>query len=48
MKFIKHILLIFVLLFGLNVTAETLSAGVSKVEMVPNSFYGSWRVTADC
>lgn len=46
MKFIKHILLIFVLLFGLNVTAETLSAGVSKVEMVPNSFYGSWRVTA--
>lgn len=46
MKFIKHILLIFVLLFGLNVTAETLSAGVSKVEMVPNSFYGSWRVNA--
>lgn len=46
MKFIKHILLIFVLLFGLNVMAETLSAGVSKVEMVPNSFYGSWRVIA--
>lgn len=46
MKFIKQIFLIVVLLLGITVSAETLTAGVSKVEMVPNSFYGSWRVIA--
>ncbi|MFQ8626776.1 MAG: hypothetical protein ACLSA2_10170 [Candidatus Gastranaerophilaceae bacterium] len=33
-------------MLGITVSAETLTAGVSKVEMVPNSFYGSWRVIA--
>ena len=46
MKFIKQIFLRVVLLLGITVSAETLTAGVSKVEMVPNSFYGSWRVIA--
>ena len=46
MKFIKQIFLIVVLLLGITVSAETFTAGVSKVEMVPNSFYGSWRVIA--
>ncbi len=46
MKFIKQILIIIVFLLGITVSAETLTAGVSKVEMVPNSFYGSWRVIA--
>ena len=46
MKFIKQVLIIIVFLFGITVSAETLTAGVSKVEMVPNSFYGSWRVIA--
>ena len=27
-------------------SAETLHAGVSKIEAVPNTFYGSWRVIA--
>lgn len=46
MKFIKQILIIIVFLLGITVSAETLTAGVSKIEMVPNSFYGSWRVIA--
>ncbi len=46
MKFIKQILIIIIFLLGITVSAETLTAGVSKVEMVPNSFYGSWRVIA--
>ena len=46
MKFIKQILIIIVFLLGITVSAETLTAGVSKVEMVPKSVYGSWRVIA--
>ncbi len=43
---LKRLFIIFVLLCGTFVSAETLKAGVSKVGAVPNSFYGSWRVVA--
>lgn len=42
----KRILLILFLLIGVSVSAEVLQAGVSKIESLPNSFYGSWRVVA--
>ena len=41
----KRLLLIFFILAGLSVNAETLKAGVS-IDSVPNVFYGSWRVVA--
>lgn len=43
---IKKILIILFLLIGVSVSAETLTAGVSKIEQLPNSFFGSWRVVA--
>ena len=43
---IKKILVVLFLLIGISVSAETLKAGVSKIEQLPNSFYGSWRVVA--
>lgn len=42
----KKIFITIVLLVGTFVSAETLHAGVSKIEAVPNTFYGSWRVIA--
>lgn len=42
----KKVLLIFAVLIGIAVQAETLQAGVSKVDMVPDDFFGSWRVVA--
>ncbi len=43
---IKKILTLFILLVGLTVSAETLKAGISKIDALPNSFFGSWRVLA--
>lgn len=31
---------------GLVVNSEPLTAGISKIDSLPNSFYGSWRVCA--
>ena len=43
---IKNFLVFLILFMGFSVSAETLKAGVSVVEDVPNSLYGSWRVIA--
>lgn len=43
---LRKILILFILLFGLSVCAETLKAGITKIDALPNSFYGSWRVMA--
>lgn len=32
------------ILIGISVQAEILQAGVSKVDMLPDDFFGSWRV----
>ena len=45
MRYLKHILTIFLLIFGLSVYSEPLQAGIS-IDSVPNNFYGSWRVVA--
>ena len=44
----KKILLLFgcLLIFGISVMSETLQAGISKIDMVPDDFFGSWRVVA--
>ena len=44
----KKILLLFgcLLIFGISVMAETLQTGISKIDMVPDDFFGSWRVVA--
>lgn len=42
----KFLLLLLILLFGLCVNSETLQAGISKVDSLPNSFFGNWRVAA--
>lgn len=34
------------ILIGISVQAEILQAGVSKVDMLPDDFFGSWRVVA--
>ena len=45
MRYLKSLLIIFLLFVGISVGAETLKAGVS-IDEVPQSFYGSWRVAA--
>ncbi|MBO6087071.1 hypothetical protein J6P92_01840 [bacterium] len=45
MKYLKNLIVIFLLFMGVSVSAETLKAGVS-VDLVPDTFYGSWRVAA--
>lgn len=42
----KFLLTILLLIFGITVQAEVLQAGISKIDSLPNSFYGSWRVVA--
>ena len=42
----KKILLIMILFVGIPVYSQTLKAGISEVGVIPNSFYGSWRVVA--
>lgn len=42
----KKILLVLLILAGISVQAETLEAGVSKIDMLPDDFFGSWRVVA--
>ncbi len=42
----KKILLGLMLLIGISTCAETLQAGVSKIDMLPDDFFGSWRVVA--
>ena len=46
MNMLKKIFIILILLIGMPVMANVLKAGVSKIESIPNSFYGSWRVVA--
>ena len=43
---LKKIFVMLILFIGLPVWAETLKAGISTVDSIPNSFYGSWRVVA--
>ena len=43
---LKKIFVMLFLFIGLPVLAETLKAGISTVDSIPNSFYGSWRVVA--
>lgn len=43
---LKKIFVMLILFIGLPVLAETLKAGISTVDSIPNSFYGSWRVVA--
>ena len=43
---LKKVILILIIFAGLSVSAQTLKAGVSKIDNIPNSFYGSWRVQA--
>ncbi len=43
---IRKLLVLFLLIIGMSVSAETLQAGISKIGDVPNSFYGNWRVVA--
>lgn len=45
MKYIKFVLVLFILVIGLASHTEPLKAGVS-VDAVPDAFYGSWRVFA--
>lgn len=45
MRYLKSLVIIFLLFIGISVSAETLKAGVS-IDKVPNAFYGSWRVVA--
>lgn len=42
----KRILLILAILIGISVQAETLQAGISKIDSLPDEFFGSWRVVA--
>ncbi len=42
----KRFLVIFIMLAGVSVSAQTLKAGVSLTGSVPDSFYGNWRVVA--
>ena len=42
----KKFAVIFIMLIGISVSAETLKAGVSMIGSVPDSFYGNWRVVA--
>lgn len=39
-------LLICLLFLGVSAIAETFEAGVSKIDMIPDDFFGSWRVVA--
>ena len=43
---LKKFILLFILLTGIFVQAQTLKTGISLVEDVPKSFYGNWRVQA--
>lgn len=43
---LKKIFVMLILFIGLPVLAEILKAGISTVDSIPNSFYGSWRVVA--
>ena len=43
---LKKILVTFIMLIGVSVSAQTLKAGVSLTGSVPDSFYGNWRVVA--
>lgn len=42
----KLFILIILLIIGTFVCAEPLKIGISTIESVPGSFYGSWRVVA--
>ncbi len=42
----KKILLVLMLLIGVSVQAETLQASISKIDSLPDEFFGSWRVVA--
>ena len=42
----KIIITLLLLILGFSVNAEVLQTGISKIEAVPNTFYGSWRVLA--
>lgn len=43
---LKKLITLLILLIGLSVSAETLKAGIAKIDALPNSFWGSWRVLA--
>ena len=45
MRYLKSLIVVFLLFIEISVCAETLQAGVS-IDEVPNAFYGSWRVNA--
>jgi hypothetical protein len=42
----KFLVLFIILFIGISVCAETLNGGVSQIDRLPKSFYGSWRVVA--
>lgn len=46
MKLFKRLLILAILFFGIQVYADVLQAGISKVEALPDSFFGNWRVVA--
>ena len=46
MKFLKSLIVIFFLFIGSCVVATTIKGGVSKIDKIPNTFYGTWRVVA--
>lgn len=42
----KKLLLGLLILIGISVQSEPLKVGVSKIDMLPDDFFGSWRVVA--
>ena len=45
MRYLRNLIILFILFIGLCANAEPLKAGVS-IDSVPDAFYGSWRVVA--
>ncbi len=43
---LKKLLLFIILIFGISVSAEVIQAGISKIDMLPDTFFGTWRVVA--
>lgn len=46
MKFLRSLILIFLLFCSTCAIATTLKGGVSSIDRVPKTFYGTWRVVA--
>lgn len=42
----KNFLVVLFLLCGIACYAETLQAGISKIDALPDTFFGTWRVVA--